>query len=232
MRQTLFILLCFSLLHIAVYVQSAEPEKITDILILLDCSKHMSVKWDEGTRLDAIRSVLEPTFDSATQSASWGLNVGIRVFGEQSLSEKRNCEDTRLAVPIEWLDPITLKKVLDGLKPQGLCNFVRAAESSSPDFLRKPSDGNRNCMILILSHADECGGDISATFKEILKSTLSSGSLSVIGLKLEPNSANQLKTVLDSLTIPFINVQTKPEFVDGFSRVFNEMAGIAPASIK
>ncbi|GEM_PF-6020342 len=208
-------------------LHAVEKEKKTDLLIVFDCSKHMSDKFESDTRLEIARLAIEQTLEKATETASWGLNVGLRVFGDQSVAEKRDCEDTRLATAIEWLDPITLKVVLDGLKSRGLCTVGRAIVNSEQDFQRMPSITHRNAALIVLSHRDDCNSDLSAAIKTLKQNKLSPDGIAVLGINMDAKAAADLKVILDSLNIPFIHAQSKEEVTEGFHRLFNQLAAIA-----
>jgi Ca-activated chloride channel homolog len=131
----------------------------TRILFVFDASFSMYGQWETGTKIDIAKRMFTTFLDSLKNVPN--LEVGLRCYGHQySLQPQRNCEDTKLEVPIQKVNvAIPLMKArMETVVPKGTTPIAYSLLQCGNDF---PSDGKntRNIIILITDGIEECGGD-------------------------------------------------------------------------
>ncbi len=141
----------------------AQPKnytpQLTRILFVFDASVSMYGTWQTGMKMDIAKRLFTQFLDSLKNTPN--LEVGLRCFGHQyGLTPQRNCEDTKLEVPIARTTTAipAMIKVIDQIVPRGTTPIAYTLEQCGGDF---PGDGKntRNIIILITDGIEECGGD-------------------------------------------------------------------------
>lgn len=141
---------------------TAQPRNtppLTRILFVFDCSFSMYGKWQTGMKMDIAKNLFTQFLDSLQGTPN--LELGLRCYGHQySLQPQRNCEDTKLEVPIGRpnVSIPAMKKRMETLIPRGTTPIAYTLSQCGDDF---PTDGvnSRNIIILITDGIEECGGD-------------------------------------------------------------------------
>jgi Ca-activated chloride channel family protein len=115
--------------------------------------------WQSGSKIDIAKRLLDNFLDSLKNTPN--LELGLRCYGHQhALVPTRDCEDTKLEVPIQKLSLAipAIKTKLDGIVPKGTTPIAYSLGECANDF---PNDGKktRNIIILITDGIEECGGD-------------------------------------------------------------------------
>lgn len=127
----------------------------TRILFLLDASGSMYAKMEESNRINIAKKLLIRLADSLTQLEN--VEIALRVYGHQSMKQKRNCRDTKLEVPFGELNQIQIQEKIKGIRPKGTTLIAYSLQEAAYDF---PQDkASRNIIILITDGIEECDGD-------------------------------------------------------------------------
>jgi Ca-activated chloride channel family protein len=157
--RSLLVSLLFLLTGLNGVAQKQNPQPPTRILFVFDASFSMFGQWQTGKKMDIAKNLLSQFLDSLKTTSN--IEVGLRCYGHQySLQPQRNCEDTKLEVPIARPSvaiPL-MKQRLDQIVPRGTTPIAYTLEKCGDDF---PNDGKntRNIIILITDGLEECGGD-------------------------------------------------------------------------
>lgn len=138
--------------RLTVYRSEANLHKV-DLLFVLDCSRSM-----QGPRITALKNTLLEFSRQATDS---GINIGIRVFGDQHVwnGQDRNAErlarrDTRLLLPVEPFPGEQFETLIRGLEVRGETPmFYTLIDAMQQDFKNAPADHARQ-IVLISDGAD------------------------------------------------------------------------------
>lgn len=154
-----FILLASVLTTHGLNAQQRNAPPLTRILFVFDCSFSMYGKWQTGMKMDIAKNLLIKFLDSMQTTPN--LEMGLRCYGHQfPLQPQRNCEDTKLEVPIGRpnVSVPAMKKRLETLVPKGTTPIAYTLSQCGEDF---PVDNtnSRNIIILITDGIEECGGD-------------------------------------------------------------------------
>lgn len=153
------ILLLSVLFNQGANAQSRNSPPLTRILFVFDASFSMYGRWQTGMKMDIAKNLFVNFLDSLQGTPN--LELGLRCYGHQfPLTPQRNCEDTKLEVPIG--KPATaipaMKKRMETIVPKGTTPIAYTLEQCGNDF--PPTSANvRNIIILITDGIEECGGD-------------------------------------------------------------------------
>jgi len=150
-------LLSFSAKGQSSYARSFQNIPPTRILFVFDASFSMFGQWQSGIKMDIAKGMLSNFLDSLKGIPN--LEVGFRCYGHQYfLHPQRNCEDTKLEVPIGKSNTTIpqIKERLKGIVPRGTTPIAHTLSKCADDF---PDARTRNIIILITDGIEECGGD-------------------------------------------------------------------------
>jgi Ca-activated chloride channel family protein len=112
--------------------------------------------WGENmTRMQAERKVLNDNIDSLKNKPN--VEMGLRVFGDQSPVKLNDCSDTRLVVPFGPNNAQQMKDAVNRLEPLGITPITLSLEKATGDFT--PEANVRNVIILITDGEESCGRD-------------------------------------------------------------------------
>ncbi|MCK6640059.1 MAG: VWA domain-containing protein [Bacteroidia bacterium] len=136
-----------------------QQQPLTRILFVFDASFSMYGRWQTGMKMDIAKRLFVQFLDSLQGTPN--LELGLRCYGHQySLQPQRNCEDSKLEVPIGKPNVAipAMKKRMESIVPKGTTPIAYTLEQCGNDF---PSDNvnSRNIIILITDGIEECGGD-------------------------------------------------------------------------
>lgn len=136
-----------------------QQQPLTRILFVFDASFSMYGRWQTGMKMDIAKRLFVQFLDSLQGTPN--LELGLRCYGHQySLQPQRNCEDSKLEVPIGKPNVTipAMKKRMETIVPKGTTPIAYTLEQCGNDF---PSDNvnSRNIIILITDGIEECGGD-------------------------------------------------------------------------
>ena len=115
----------------------------------------MYAQMEESNRINIAKRLLIRLSDSLTKLEN--VEIALRVYGHQSMKQKRNCRDTKLEVPFGELNQIQIRDKIKNIKPKGTTLIAYSLQEAAYDFPRDPS--SRNIIILITDGIEECDGD-------------------------------------------------------------------------
>jgi Ca-activated chloride channel family protein len=149
----------FTVANDSTFASYGVTPPLTRILFVFDCSFSMYGRWQTGMKMDIAKNLFTQFLDSL--KATPNLELGLRCYGhEYPLQPQRNCEDTKLEVPIGKPSVAipAMKNRLVSLVPKGTTPIAYTLSQCGADF---PDDGKsaRNIIILITDGIEECGGD-------------------------------------------------------------------------
>ncbi|MBN2054228.1 VWA domain-containing protein [bacterium] len=169
---------------------SAAVERCHNIELILDASGSMRETAGERPKIDVARELLADLVDAIPDSAS--LKVGLRVYGNRSVKELKDCTDSHLELPVQALDRTAMKTVIAGLEPRGYTPLAYSLERSMEDF---PAGINQlNVVILITDGVESCGGK-PCDVAEQLKRSDKNVTVHVIGFQLGESNRETLHCI-------------------------------------
>jgi Ca-activated chloride channel homolog len=191
-RHLFAILLFFLFVHdsSAQEVKRFKVNKVR-ILFLLDASGSMVDNWTGKKRMDIAKTVLLDIADSLEKKYP-EVYFGLRVFGSEFPREKKNCKDTKLAMPFAQKSRENLKKTLSKLVPRGMTPIAYSLEQAAKDFGK---DSNCINAIVLLTDGDEnCSGDPCKAADFLVKNKISFRPY-IVGLGVQDKTAAKFDCV-------------------------------------
>ncbi len=135
------------------------------IELILDASGSMNGVTSEGeikitAAKEAVKEVVENLPDE--------LEIAFRAYGHQSVTEKHDCEDTRLLVEFGTVKTNRSKIIssLEGLQAKGYTPITYVLNLAVNDFPERETEGGKT-IILVSDGKETCEGDPCATAKEL-----------------------------------------------------------------
>ena len=146
--------------------QTVTPVPVTRILFLVDVSSSMMNSWGNEPRMDVAKRILAEIVDTLKRKPN--IELGLRVYGSQTISSLNDCFDTKLLVPFGNDNAGIIKESLKNLEPKGITPISMSLEKAAADF---PKDiTSRNILILITDGEESCGTDPCAVSLALQKS--------------------------------------------------------------
>src|SRR3989339_1389779 len=127
-----------------------------NILILLDGSGSMNDLIGKRSKIDIAKEVITKLFNEIA-SKSPDTKVGLRVYGHQFAAKLKNCQDTKLEIPIGKINQSVFQNKLKAVKPKGYTPIAYSLNMAIKDF---PKNEN-NYIILVTDGEETCNGNIS-----------------------------------------------------------------------
>ncbi len=224
MRNCFFILI-FSIVVVALGMSKSSAQTIpsvpiTRILFLVDASSSMMVSWGNEPRMNVAKRILGEIIDSLKRKPN--IELGLRVYGSQSVSSLNDCNDTKLLVPFGTDNAGIIKESLKKLEPMGITPISMSMEKAAYDY---PKDNNsRNILILITDGAESCDVDPCAVSLALQKN----------GVFLRPFiiGLNADNTIISNLQCmgAFYNAQDPQGFKNAMQQILN--AALNPTYIQ
>lgn len=200
------------LFSFSVVGQKLQMQKIK-ILIIADASQSMVEKWDERTKIDAVRLYLSGFIEKMSNYGE--VEFAYRVFGADFESHENNCSDSKLVIPFSSLNGDKIKVALNQTSPSGISALSYALENSLSDFENETF--HKKYIILITDGPDACNKSICASYNT-LKSNPNITDVFCIGINLSDSEANQFKCFTN-----FINSSTEKSFKNECDKIFSKI---------
>jgi hypothetical protein len=203
--------------------------KTHNLILVVDSSKRMNTYWGKKRKIDVMRDSLKASFEDIHKISGWGLNMGIRAFGNRGSRNKMGSSDTWKVTAVEWFDPITLSNALDGLKPNGKAPVsiaIREAEHDIPPVKNPPLPWN--AMILITAGGNDYNQDMTIIAKQVKAGPTIDG-IYIIGLNLNSKDSKAYQKVATETNGYFVNVTSAKNLTSTIVDVVTKHA--TPASV-
>lgn len=191
----------------------------TNLEVILDASGSMNSPIDTTTKIDIIKSALKEALSTPVMPEMKGRKVALRVFGNKSTSDKNDCTDVTLSVPMGPFDQNTFNAALAGVKPKGTAPLAFALEEANKDFTES-SDAADNVILLITDGGDTCSGDPLVAAERLHKSA-SKVIVNVIGFDIDQNAQAVLKKIAEITNGSFTLARSVAEVATGIDQVMN-----------
>ena len=188
----------------------AFGQEKTRILFILDASNSMNLKWDEQTRMESAKEILNQSVEDLKGIPN--LEIALRVYGHQSAvsNKHQDCNDTKLEVPFGKNTADAIKQKIKTIRAKGATPIARSLEAAAEDF---PEEKSRNFIILITDGLESCDNDPCAVAtklkeKEVKVTPFVIGigmdlsyleQFNCIGAYTEAEDKNSFKTVLSTI---------------------------------
>lgn len=167
---------------------SAQDSTKTRILFLMDASASMDNSWETSRKIDDAKKIISDLADSLRVVEN--LELGLRVYGHQSMPSAKDCKDSRMEVSFGSANYLEIFRRLSSLRPKGITPITYSLESAAEDFPKDPS--GRHYIILITDGDESCEGDPCETAAMLKQKGIVLRSF-VIGLGLQEETKESFK---------------------------------------
>lgn len=153
---------------------NAQPDvkKPARILFLLDASSSMGNSWsDSNSRFSTASRIVNKIVDSIHR-VNPDVAFAIRVFGNQFPAQDKNCFDSKLEVSFNLGNDEQIKARLKYLSPRGYSPIAWSLQQAAELDFREDYHYAYS-IILITDGGESCGGNICATFTNLLEKKIS-----------------------------------------------------------
>ena len=134
----------------------ASPQSVE---IIVNFSNSMNEIAGNKSKIDIARELVNGVLDKISGPS----DVGLSFYGH---SDKNNCDDAELLVPIRGIDKQAIKQMLAQFKPMGKASADNALLKAAERL--KGNNDYRN-VILITDGGKTCDGDLLKTVRELKK---------------------------------------------------------------
>lgn len=173
--------------------------KLTDLVIILDCSGSMAEKTPDGiTKMDAAKKVLSEILPKIPD----GLRTCFMIYGHDKALECKAVKIVRPLAPLDNAGREELKSVIDGLNPTGHTPIALSLRTAGKE-LAKRSDALCG-IILITDGMETCHGDPAAEAAILAKTLKLEFGINVVGLALNEQETRAVKEIADKGNGSFI----------------------------
>ncbi len=159
----------------------AALEAPKNLLIILDTSSSMAEPFEDSTKIQVAKRVL----DELVGTIPDGTNVGLRIFG--------GCQVSKLLVPLKPIDRAALRAKIQAIETGGPTPIAYALEQAKEDF-----DGayGPDLIILVTDGMETCHGDPVKAARDLLASGYDL-KIHVVGFDIGslPKAREQLKEI-------------------------------------
>jgi hypothetical protein len=186
----------------------------TNILFLLDCSYSMKEKISGIPKMECAKQVLQ----DAMRRIPPDINVGLRVFGQQSLMGfmEADCRATALLVPMGTGNRGTIISEVRNIKPYGLTPLTYALMNAAEDDFRGVQ--GRKIIILISDGMDTCNQNPCAVISQLPNYGIHI-KIDVVGVDLakDKNARRELDCIARTSGGQYHDANTAAQLVDSVS---------------
>jgi Ca-activated chloride channel family protein len=203
--------------------QKEEIPQTTRILFVLDASGSMNTDWDGSNRMEIARQILSELIDSVAQLPY--TEVGLRIYGHQFYPNQKNCQDTKLEVPIEPKTHNQIRQKLYEITAKGTTPIAYSLEQAAKDFAGDARN-TRNIIILITDGIEACNGDPCAVSRGLQEKNIFLRPF-VVGMGIELKYLEAFACMGR-----FLNAQNGRQFKNALSEVMQQTLGKTTVSVE
>jgi len=154
---------------------------LKNLLIILDTSSSMADPFEDSTKIEVAKQVLDELVDTIPD----GTNVGLRVFG--------GCQVSKLIVPMGPIDRTKLRAQIQAIETGGPTPIAYALEQAQGDFNGRTGPG---LILLVTDGMETCHGDPVKAAQKLIEAGYAL-KIDVVGFGLgeQPKARAQLKKI-------------------------------------
>ena len=123
----------------------------TNVVVVLDASGSMRQQIEGSTKMDIAKDAIRDVIRTLPRN----VRLGLRVYGHQSPQYLHDCQDSRLELPLDFVNYQQLVGILKKINPRGYTPLAYSLAQVQDDFIY---DG-RNVVVCVTDGIETCGGD-------------------------------------------------------------------------
>ena len=205
MRACLVVLVA-GLLPAAALAQSCNTAD-RSVLLILDASGSMNAKLPNGeTRIAVAQRAIKGVAGFVPAEAQ----LSLRMYGAQSPSSRKNCQDTHLAVPFGAASAAggAITASVDAAKAQGYTPIAYSLGQAANDF---PADAKERVIVLVSDGKETCQGDPLVAAKALAAKGIT---VHTVGFIVDTAARGQLQAIARATGGTYFDAPVGPELPD------------------
>ena len=202
-----------SLLAGAAQAQSCNTAD-RSVLLILDASGSMNAKLPNGeTRIAVAQRAIKGVAGFVPPQAQ----LSLRMYGAQSPSSRKNCQDTHLAVPFgpAAASSASITAAVDSAKAQGYTPIAYSLEQAANDF---PADAKERVIVLVSDGKETCQGDPVVAAKAFAGKGIT---VHTVGFIVDTAARGQLQAIAQATGGTYFDAPVGPELPDTLKSALN-----------
>ena len=177
------------------------------VLLILDASGSMNAKLPNGeARIDVARRAVKGVASLVPAETQ----LSLRLYGAQSPSSQKNCQDTGLAVPFSaaGASGAAIGNAVDGAKAQGYTPIAYSLEQAAADF---PAGAKERVIVLVSDGKETCQGDPVLAARALAGKGIT---VHTVGFVVDTAARGQLQAVARMTGGSYFDAPVGPELPD------------------
>jgi hypothetical protein len=208
----------------AAHAQSCNiPDR--SVLLILDASGSMNARLPNGqTRM----AVAQRAIRDVAQLVPAKTQLALRIYGAQSPSRQKNCQDTQLAVPFgpasDASAPIAAR--VGATKAQGYTPIAYSLNQVGSDF---PADAKERVVVLVSDGKETCQGDPVIAARALAAKGIV---VHTVGFIVDTAARMQLQNIARATGGRYFDAPVGPELPDTLKSALNACREVVKAPAK
>ena len=177
------------------------------VLLILDASGSMNAKLPNGeTRIAVAQRAIKGVAGFVPAEAQ----LSLRMYGAQSPSSRKNCQDTHLAVPFgaASANGSAITTNVDGAKAQGYTPIGYSLGQAANDF---PAEAKERVIVLVSDGKETCQGDPVVAAKALAAKGIT---VHTVGFVVDTAARGQLQAIARATGGSYFDAPVGPELPD------------------
>jgi hypothetical protein len=174
------------------------------VLLILDASGSMNAKLPNGeTRIAVAQRAIKGVAGFIAAEAQ----LSLRMYGAQSPSSRKNCQDTHLAVPFGPASAAggAITASVDAAKAQGYTPIAYSLGQSANDF---PADAKERVIVLVSDGKETCQGDPLVAARALAAKGIT---VHAVGFIVDTAARGQLQAIAGATGGTYFDAPVGPE---------------------
>jgi von Willebrand factor type A domain-containing protein len=201
------------LLPIAAFAQTCNTAD-RSVLLILDSSGSMNARLPNGeTRIAVAQRAVKGVAGFVPGKA----RLSLRLYGAQSPSREKNCQDTNLAVPFGAAEANAgpVSAAVDATKAQGYTPIALSLEQAAGDF---PADAKERVIVLVSDGKETCQGDPLVAAKAVAAKGIT---IHTVGFVVDSAARGQLQAIARASGGSYFDAPVGPELPETLKSALN-----------
>ena len=184
------------------------------VLLILDSSGSMNARLPNGeTRIAVAQRAIKGVAGFIPAKAQ----VSLRLYGAQSPSRDKNCQDSNLAVLFATAEAngAAITSAVDRTKAQGYTPIALALQQAANDF---PADAKERVIVLVSDGKETCQGDPVVEAKALAAKGIT---VHAVGFVVDTAARGQLQNIARITGGTYFDAPVGPELPDTIKQALN-----------
>ncbi len=210
---TALLLFGFALVPATAQAQSCNTAD-RSILLILDASGSMNAKLPNGeTRIAVAQRAIKGVAGFVPAQAQ----LALRMYGADSPSSRKNCQDTSLSVPFgpAGAAGAAITATVDGAKAQGYTPIAYSLGQGANDF---SADAKERVIVLVSDGKETCQGDPVLVAKALAAKGIT---VHTVGFIVDTAARGQLQAIARATGGTYFDAPVGPELPDTLKSALN-----------